>query len=155
MRVGDIAISEPIILRARLDGTDLPRDTTALDRLATSRRVRSGEKIGVYWETYGLSAADTVEVAVWVERYTRDGAMRRLGQTLRIATNRNTPVAISWFEPEAGEPAEFIAAGVPVVTRSIVLDTSTLPPGEYWLDVAIRAPRQQAVRSRVGFGISP
>ena len=91
--------------------------------------------------------------AIWIERFTQQGVMRRFGIALRVATDLNTPIAMSWSEPDPGRRSHVINGDVPIVGRSVVLDVSTLPRGEYWLDVAVGKPGQEPVRGRRAFTV--
>jgi hypothetical protein len=102
----------------------------------------------LYWETYGISPDESVEIAVWVERYTPLSGMRRLGITLNVATDPNTPVVTSWVE-RAADPRAFILPGpVPIIGRAMLAETATLPSGDYWLEIVVRPANGTAVRSR-------
>jgi hypothetical protein len=116
--------------------------------MAGSTTITDDRRLGVYWETYGIHPGDTVDVAVWIERYTRQGAARRLGIVLNIVEDLNTPVVASWREPQPSRRVHAIAGAVPIIARSLILDVSALPPGEYWLDVAVGTPGREAVRGR-------
>ena len=151
---GGVAISEPVVLRAPPDGGELRNEMdSAIVRMAGSTRVPASKRIGVYWETYGLRPADSVNVAIWIERFTPQGVMRRFGIALRVATDLNTPIAMSWSEPDPSHRSYVIYGDVPIVGRSVVLDVSTLPRGEYWLDVAAGKPGQEPVRGRRAFSV--
>jgi hypothetical protein len=152
MNPGELAISDPVLLLPPADGTDLPTATESiLGRMAGSTRLQKGARVGVYWETYGFAATDSVEVAVWIERHTPQGILRRFGNALTITTDLNTPVAQSWTESQLGRNAQLIPGAVPIIGRSIVLDASNLPGGEYWLDVVVRKSGSEPVRSRRSF----
>ncbi|HKS05425.1 MAG TPA: hypothetical protein VJR92_03845 [Gemmatimonadaceae bacterium] len=149
-----LAISEPVVLRAPPDDGALSNTPdSALARMAGSTRVPASKRIGVYWETYGFRPGDSVNVAIWIERFTQQGVMRRFGIALRVATDLNTPIAMSWSEPDPGRRSHVISGDVPIVGRSVVLDVSTLPRGEYWLDVAVGKPGQEPVRGRRAFTV--
>jgi hypothetical protein len=149
LRPGEIAISDPVVLRAPPGDGVLPHETdAALARMATSTTVGRDGRLGVYWETYGVKPTDTVAVAVWIERYTPQGIARRLGIALNITQDLNTPVVVSWREPQPSHRVHVIPARVPIVGRSVVLDVSALAPGDYWLDVAVSLPGREAVRGR-------
>jgi hypothetical protein len=152
MQPGETAISEPVLLRAS-GGNALPSaPESALPLMATSHEVTSRDKLGVYWETYGFSAADSVEVAIWIERYTNQGIARSFGIALGVAKDLNTPVTISWKEPDSGHNSHVFREGtVPVIGRSITLDISSLVAGDYTLEVAVRGRNRAALRSRVTF----
>jgi hypothetical protein len=155
MNVGDIALSDVVILRAPDGETALPtRPDLALARMSGSLRADKNSKLGVYWETYGIAPTDTVEIAVWIERYTPQGILRRYGRAINVATDPNTPVAQSWTESAPGGGATVIPGRIPVISRSIVLDASKLRPGDYWLDVVMRKRGSEAVRSRRSFTVS-
>lgn len=146
---GEVAISEPLLLRPPVNAESLPSETSAaLGLLAPSDTVPRGKKIGVYWETYGVRPADSVEVAVWIERYTPQGILRRFATRLNIANDLNTPISITWQETGRGRNASVIEGPVPVVSRSIILDSSKLARGDYWLGIAVKAPGREAIRSR-------
>lgn len=146
---GERAISDPVILT--VPGGDAPVPTAtdaALDHMAGSTRVRPIGRIGVFWETYGFLPTDTVRVAVVLERHSRESVARRLGQWLRLVPDRNTPVAVGWEEPQPAARVHVIAGPVPIIGRSVALDVSNLPPGEYWIDVQVGKPGQEPVRGR-------
>lgn len=151
LKPGEFAVSDPVVLLAPLEGDTLPNGIDgALARMAGSTRVAFG-RLGVYWETYGLQPADSVEIAVWIERYTAQGIARRLGIALNVAADYNTPVAMSWREPEPGHVSAVIAGRVTIISRSLELDVSKLPKGDYWLDVAVARPGAAPARGRRGF----
>lgn len=141
------AISGPILLVAPVEG-ELPSEPLrALAVMAPSPVVPLGGKIGVYWETYGITAADSVDVAVWIERFTPQSPLRRLGISLHIATDLNTPVVVNWSEPRSARNAHVIDGPVPIIARSLVLDTSKLIKGSYRLEIAVKTPGKATVRS--------
>jgi hypothetical protein len=145
---GAYAISDPIVLRAPSDNGFLPNDMEgALPHMATAQTFER-ERIGVYLETYGLLPSDTVEMAVWVERYTPQGVLRQLGNALGVTTDLNTPAAVSWVGPQTSGAVQRMSGTIPILGRSVVLDLSQLTPGEYWLDVAVAKPGRETVRGR-------
>lgn len=152
MRSGERAVSDPVLLRAPAGDDALPNDAeSALRFMAPSMRAGAAGRMGVYWETYGFQPTDTVEVAVWIERYTSQGIIRRFGIALGVATDLNTPIAMSWREPQAATRRNVIDGPVTIIGRSVILDTSRLLKGDYWLDVAVRKPGGQPVRGRTSF----
>ncbi len=156
LKKGEYAISDPVILLAPPNDDLSPGDIdAALARMAGSTRAPNAGRMGVYWETYGFSRTDSVNVAVWIERYTPQGIVRGLGIVLGIATDMNTPVAITWSEPNQQRSVSSIQDGgtVPILGRGLTLDVSQLVPGDYWLDVAIGKRGMQPVRGRRGFSI--
>jgi hypothetical protein len=123
-----------------------------LRMMAPSHVVSETKKIGVYWETYGFEAADSVELAVWIERYTPLGIGRRFGVVLGVSTDLNTPIAITWKEPQPGYRSNVFREGrVTVIGRSVGVDLSALPAGDYRLEVAIRKGADEPLRGRSTF----
>jgi hypothetical protein len=60
---------------------------------------------------------------------------------------------MTWREPQAEHRIHVIQGPVPVISRTVVLDVSTLTPGEYWLDIAVGKPGSKPVRGRRGFTV--
>ncbi len=107
---------------------------------------RSGaRRLGLYWESYGLATSDSVAMTLWIERVTPQGRWREIGVAMRIATDRNTPVAVHWTETAAPPNALVIPGAVPVIGRVVSVDVSTLERGEYRLSLAMARPGQTPV----------
>ena len=102
----------------------------------------------MYWETYGFAPSDTVEFSVWVERYTPQGIARRFTNSLHITQDLNTPVVVTWQETEGARRFHYLPGAVPVIGRSVVVDVSALPAGNYWLSVGARVAGREVVRER-------
>jgi hypothetical protein len=155
MQQGEHAVSNPIVLFAPLEGALPPHDPpTALRQMAGSTTIAPERRFAVYWETYGFGAKDTLELAVWIERFTRDGVFRRLGQSLRLTEDRNTPVVVSWTEPQSTSRIHEVASTLqPIIGRSLTLDVSALPAGDYWIEVAVRKKGHETVRGRTAITI--
>jgi hypothetical protein len=149
-----IAVSEPVLLVARAGTAPLPSAVdSALALMRGSTRLRGEKQVGVYWETYGIAADESIEVAIWIERTSRQGAFRRLGIALDLARDLNTPTSTRWTEARAGAAGTVIAGPVTIIGRSLRLDISGLPAGDYSLDVEVRRPGSAAVRGRRAFTI--
>ena len=149
MRRGEVAVSEPVLLVAP-DGTAALPDhpSEALPRMLGSTRLRGVRRFGVYWESYGFASGDTVDVEVRIERHDRPGALRRLTTALRVTDPQNGVIVVRWREPQPGRAARVLDGPVPILARSLVLDASRVPAGDYWLDVAVGRPGQIPARSR-------
>jgi hypothetical protein len=141
------AVSDPVLLSVRRE-SDLPRPDpgVALERMSTAAAVEQRGLIGVYWETYGIAPTDSLDIAVWIERFTAQSPLRRIGISLRIVPDLNTPVVQSWSEASAATSGNVLDAPVPIVARTVLLDTSRLPRGSYRLEVAVKRPNESAVR---------
>ncbi len=148
MGADETAISGLVLLRAEPGSTFPAATEDVLEHMAATDTIDSRTSFGIYWETYGVAAADTVELAVWVERFTPQGILRRFGISLNITADLNTPIAVSWVEPGAGNRAHVIPGRVPIVGRHLVLDAGQLAPGDYWLDVVVRKRGADPLRAR-------
>jgi hypothetical protein len=153
MKPGEVAISDPLILDPDQNSALAPDAETSISRMMPTLTLERMARIGVYWETYGFAPGDSADIAVWIERYTPQGVGRRFGIALRIATDLNTPIASSWREKQFGNNASVVPGRVVTVGRSVIVDTSKLPAGDYWLDVAVGKPGGEPVRSRTHFSI--
>ncbi len=142
-------ISAPVILD--LDGIDEapPVETDkALSLMNATASAPQGSAIGIYWETYGFEPNDSVQLSVRVRRYTPPSAARRVAMALRMASDQNTPVEISWAESGSSGGARMVIEGpVPVIGRSLRLDLAGLPKGEYEVAVAVSG---MAIRGGTG-----
>jgi hypothetical protein len=118
-----IALSDILLLTP---ADPLPRALPEVVPVARgSTRVHSGERVGLYWEVYGLPpGTEAIDVSVTLNR---DG-----GYWLRRAPS---PVQLSWRE-RPGEGA--------VLGRSLLVTLPQLPPGRYTLQVTVAPERGQA-----------
>ena len=154
MAPGEMAVSDPVLLKAGSVDEVLPNDPdVALLRMAGSTVVQNVGRLGVYWETYGIKPTDSVDVAVWIERYTPQGFVRRFAARLDLVPDLNTPVVMSWSESESGHNAHVLAGPQPIIARAVSLDVSKLPKGDYWLDLVVRKPGNEPMRGRRSFTI--
>ncbi len=131
-------------------------DESLLDRLlgtvtlgATQRRV------GLYWETYGVDAGDTVTVTVAVTSDQDIGTLRRLGMTLNVASDPRRSLQIRWTEPSPQHNTRTLVGPVPVQLRTLVLNLSQLAPGPYLLTVSIERPGRASASSQRRVVVAP
>jgi hypothetical protein len=149
MGPGEVAVSEPLLLLAPDAGGTVPDEPDgAIARMLGSTRLRGVRRFGVYWESYGFTPGDTVDVELRLERYDTPGLRERLSTTLGVTDERNGVIAVRWREPESGRPGRVLAGPLPIVTRSIALDVGRMPTGRYHLDVSVGRPGRPAARSR-------
>lgn len=92
-------------------------------------RLAPGERLGLFWEVYGLEAGtDSVTVSVALARKTV-GGLRRAAERMGLA-RAATPVRMRWNEE--------VTAG-DVLGRSLAIAIPNLPNGDYLLEVSVRA----------------
>lgn len=134
LRPGEAAISDPVLIET--SDAPPPGPDEALRYMLGSTIVR-GAKVGVYWETYGYAAGDSVDVAVIISRHEPISKVRRLGMLLHVAHDLNGQVAVRWGEPTPGHSSWTVPGVVPIQARSIRLDLSRIEPGHYTVQVLV------------------
>jgi hypothetical protein len=148
---GGFAISEPLLLRGTVDPATVGGVDDAIANMRASLTLQGERKLGVYWESYGFRAGDSVDVTVRVARTEQAGALQRVGMALGVADNPNSSVEVRWSEPQLGRTATTLAGPVPVQLRTLQLDLSGLPPGGYVLSVSVAKRGRPAVSSERRF----
>lgn len=121
-----LALSDVLIYRAGEDAaTSLD---SALARAIPGDTVTKGKPLGLFWETYGLSAAgETVDVAVSVERVDHSW-IRSARQKLGL-TPMDTPIKVRWTD---ARPPSGLAA-----PHAISMDLENLDAGRYRLTLTL------------------
>jgi hypothetical protein len=125
---GTFAISDLLLLRP---GDSLPDSLAAAvpDALGAPR-VRSGERIGVYWEVYGAGPdGEPLSVTVTLVREGKSW-LRRTIEWAGLARDQSRRARLEWSE----EPR---SRGT-VLPRSVALDLADVAPGDYRLVVEAR-----------------
>jgi hypothetical protein len=132
MRPEEAAMSDPVLLVVPPDAVALPiLADSAIALMNGSTTLAAGTRsVGVYWETYGIAAGDSIELTVSMAP--RDGG---------------SAVTSSWREPQPGRSVRTIAGTVPVQMRSIILDVNGLPVGQYVLGLSVRRQNGQLLRT--------
>jgi hypothetical protein len=116
-----------ILLLARTDSLPATLED-ARGAARGSARVKPGEKLGLFWEVYGLPAQpDTLSVAVSITPVARPGIARRAAERLGLATPA-APVRVGWREQAAGQN---------VLARSLAVALPAVRPGDYVLQVTV------------------
>jgi hypothetical protein len=116
---GRISVSDLLFVDG---GPSLPDNLNeAVLRAHGGTQFRRDEKIGLFWELYGRTAADSAVPISLTITPVNEGLLRRTFRALRIAP-KATPLNIRWQENGA--------AGV-LSARSVLLDLSLVPAGKY------------------------
>jgi hypothetical protein len=117
---GSVSVSDVLLFDATSNpGTDL---TSILPAALGSLTVRGTNKLGLYWETYGLARQDSaLPVSLTLSRVS--SGLRKLVESIGLG-KQSTPMSIAWRETPA-------FGGI--ATRSVVLDLSLIPRGRYKL----------------------
>ncbi len=155
MQRGEIAVSDPALLIVD-DNPALAPGEELLDRmLGTVHLDGRNRRVGVYWETYGVSSLDTVTVYVRVAADAQLSALRRIGMGLNVAANPNREVVQRWTEPDAQRGTRTLAGPIPVQQRTIQLNLSQLQPGPYVLEVGLERKDGTSASGRRRIFIEP
>jgi len=120
-----------------LDGAEAASLEEAGGLAIAGRRVRPGQRIGLYWEIYGLSRADlpvAVDIRILPER---QGLLRRAAVRIGLAREQS-PLAVRWLEAptDAGE----------IHPRSVLIEVPRVPDGAYRLSVELTPRGREALR---------
>lgn len=124
---GGVALSDVLLLKEGAGRADDLEGAMFLARGST--RARAGERVGLYWEVYGVPAgADTLTFSVGLARL-GSGGLRRVAERLGVLS-AIAPGRMRWREETGGGA---------VLPRSTVVALPSVPPGEYLLEVTVRA----------------
>lgn len=133
---GRITVSDLLFV----DGAPLlPADLKeATERAHGGTRFRRDARIGLFWELYGTTPADSALPISLTIQPIDEGLLRRAFRALRIAP-KSTPLNIRWQENGA--------SGV-LSPRSVLLDLSAVPSGKYLVKLEVGGS-PAAVTSRI------
>jgi hypothetical protein len=124
---GLLALSDLLLL----EGVDtLPDSLAAAVRLARPlERARPGERLGVYWEVFGLGLP-AEELSVSLTLVVEGGSwLRKTAEWLGLASRRK-PLTLAWQEA--------VPSSTAVLARSLAIDLpDDLEPGEYILTLQV------------------
>ncbi|TVR64453.1 MAG: hypothetical protein EA422_06950 [Gemmatimonadales bacterium] len=144
--LSDLLLLEP--LEAPAPDTPVPALDPELTRALSTLTVPPGP-VEVLWEVYGLEGSDAeLRFELRVEREGRS-LLRRFGEAVRLLGGQD-PLEVTWRE---GVPREEVAGGGPL-RRSMVVDLSSLDPGEYELILSATPPGRTTVTTGLRVQVS-
>lgn len=111
-----------------------------LPHALATQKVRSAQKLGVYWEAYNTNPAGermTVSLTV-VPESEESGRLSRAARALRLARDA---------EPVSVTVEDMSARGTRTSSRALQLDISTLKPGDYLVQLEISVAGQYTIRA--------
>lgn len=138
-----IAISDPVFYDATRGGTPADAPSMFPHMLATTT-LQQGDRLGLFWETYGVTPGDSVTFRVAVERTTRSGILQRLTEAVRLREVPLRALGIAWRDPDT-RGADGASAPA-IMPRSVTVDLGDLAPGKYRVVVEARTGRGDPVR---------
>lgn len=156
LRANETAISDPIVLSAprRTTISQLTADS-ALNSMAPTTTVVRSNGFAVYWETYGVRPEDSLTVVLRVIPSTAETVGQSFASRLFRRDDRSAPIRITWRENGSTVQQRYIIPGrVPIVGRSIGIQTSQLKPGDYWVELGVERTNGETLQRRVRISIS-
>lgn len=115
-----------------------PTDTVLRYLRPTRTLVAEDRRLTVYWESYNVSAADSAQVALRVVPTEKAGALRELGNRLRLLDDPTAGVEVRWNDHERRDGQSTLAGPIPAQMRAVTLDLAQLRPGSYTIEVEMR-----------------
>jgi hypothetical protein len=149
LAAGAIAVSDPLLVQPLESSRVLQLGDSVVNLMLGSTNLRRDEsRVGVYWESYGIRESDSVDVAIRVERIEQIGFLRRLRASLMLSRVSSSMITISWREPSPGRASRTLRGKVPIIGRSIILETGQLIAGDYELTVTMQDANGRRVSGR-------
>lgn len=147
MRRGTRAISTPALIQ--LDSSQRVPSTarSAIPLMLPTSRVRRNDRVGLFWESYGFEDAAAVEIRLEVERVDRRGTFERIAASIGLGADERMGTRITWRERSAGVVDREVSTEILVHSRTLLLNLSTLRPGDYVVTVSVRAAANDASAS--------
>jgi len=119
----------------------------ALPLVRPATRARRGERVGVFWETYGLEhSAAPFRVTLAVTRRGRSW-IRKAAEWAGLVGRDTRYVSLSWEEPAR--------PGTPIYPRALAISLPEASPGVYLLELAVAVPGKPVARSEREIVIEP
>lgn len=131
-----LAVSDLLLL----DAADALPDSlaSAIPRARASTSARSAERLGVFWEIYGLTPAD-LPVNVAVHLIDENAGWLRRTAIRAGLLGRETPLTVHWQEAPTESPEVF--------PRSLAIELPELSPGSYSLQLTLTPRGREALRA--------
>ena len=154
LRSNALGVSDLVLFTPPAAMDALPVDTHgALVRMLPTTTLTI-DRVGVFFELYGLSRSDSVELDLTVVREGEPGLLQRLGSRMGLNDASTGTFAIRWEAGRAGTAtATQSIDGASVNMRSILLNLSTLSSGPYTLEISVRSGARTAAVGKRHFVI--
>jgi len=159
LQPGARALSEPVLFAPAATGPSVTDDHALVARMlgtTTLRRTPAGaRRVGIYWESYGFAQSDTVDVALQISREDEANVLRRITTAVGVTDDvSGTRIETRWREPSGTRAALVGDEGpVTILMRSLVLDLGALARGRYRVEIEMRQPGGEAIRTGRSFSI--
>jgi hypothetical protein len=138
LKPGEVALSDIVLFKPPTSDDSMPVSAVgALPRMFGSTKFHDSTKVGIYWEVYGLTATDTVDVGIRVIPVEASTLGRRLAGLVGLGHDEGS-IQIRWREPQVSRGGLTSYEGrVPVQPHAIRFDLSPLKPGQYVAEVSV------------------
>lgn len=148
MRSGEVALSDLALLRMPDRGPHrLAHIDTVHQYMAGNHFVYAADPVSLYWESYGFSTADTVNIALEVRSEALHNTAERMAALFGFAPAARDSVSVRWTETDPGRSAVVIPGARPAAGRTLALDLRALTPGPYVVSVEMRSRTGATARS--------
>jgi len=128
----DIGLSDPLILTGAPEDSLYPSLAGVLPLARPESRARRGERVWVFWETYGLEdVSGPVRLTLSVTHLGRSW-IRQAAEWAGLARPDPRYVSLSW--------EEWPPAGTSVYPRALAISMPEASPGAYSLELTVAAP---------------
>ncbi len=145
--LGDsVAVSDPLLLRATPGDSVHPSLAEVLPLVRPVAQARRGERVPVFWETYGLQRFPRPFRVTLTVTQAGQSWLRRAAEWAGLARHDPHYVAVSWEEPPTSSP---------VAPRAISIAMPDASPGVYLLEVSVAAPGAPVARASREITILP
>ncbi len=142
-----VAISAPVLLFDEVGAfNDLD---SLLNGMRPEAEVSEGDRLRLYWESYGLLPTDTVQYTLQLTRTDTPGRARRLGMALGVANDTRGSLRVEWTEPSPDR--QVVLIGPRAFGRTIGLDLSNQTPGTYNVEIRFRTPDGRTASAGTSF----
>lgn len=142
MKVGDLELSDIAFIDPKGDSVKISEpNEDLLDHMMGSVRLDSEHRrLGLYWESYGVAAGDSVKITLRIGNMVEVGTLQRIGIALRLSDDPNRSITQSWTEPDLNRGTRTLEGPIPVQLRAVALNLSQLLPGEYAVEISMQRP---------------
>lgn len=143
---GARAVSQPLLIDPLTDAMGALTAEAAVARMYGSTTLARARRIGIYWEAYGFTSADTVEITLALSREDKPGMFERVAGGFGLWGEEGGRADIRWTEvPGGGRTVIRMEGDVAVQMRSVALDLRRQRAGRYRLEVSMKTPGGPAV----------
>ena len=147
LKAGTLAISDPVFFAPPANG-DMPASVDSmLPHMLGTTTILKGEKIGIFWENYGVSATDSIKFSINATSISGRSFMQRLASALKISNDGVSNVAVSWVDARIDTREKTPRTRVSIVPRSVILDMAQLPKGTYSIEVQVTVAGREPARA--------